>query len=357
MRGSMKNQHKNRPKSITIEELARLLDCRFQGDGNTEIHDISSLDRAQKGDLVFLADPKYRNRLEQTNASAAIIPIEEKFDRIPTIYSEQPYVSFIKALEIFYSPYRPEPGIHPQALVSPSAKIGRDVAIGAFVCVDENVEIGDGSVLFPFVSVYPRVKIGHQVVCHSFVSIREDCRIGNRVILHNGVVIGADGFGFQKAKDGSYIKIPQKGIVVIEDEVEIGANTTVDRAALGETIIKKGTKIDNLVQVAHSVEIGEDSILAAQTGIAGSSKVGKNFIAGGQVGIPDHITIGDNVIIAAKSGITKDLPSGSFVSGSPHLDIRTWRKAWAAIPQLYDLIREFRKLRKRIEELENKLER
>jgi UDP-3-O-[3-hydroxymyristoyl] glucosamine N-acyltransferase len=351
----MKKLHKNSPKSTTVEELAHFLNCRFEGDGNTKIIGVSSLERATEGDLVFCANPKYRDLLDKTTASAAIVPIEEKFDRIPTIHSEQPYVSFIKALEMFYTPYRPEPGIHPQALVSPSAKIGRDVAIGAFVFVDEDVEIGDGSVLFPLVSVYPRAKIGHQVVCHSFVSIREDCRLGNRVVLHNGVVIGADGFGFQKAKDGSHIKIPQKGIVIIEDDVEIGANTTIDRGALGETVIKRGTKIDNLVQVAHSVEIGEDSILAAQTGIAGSSKVGKNFIAGGQVGIPDHITIGDDVIIAAKSGITKDLPSGSFVSGSPHLDIRVWRKAWAAIPQLYDLFREFRKLKKRIEELENKL--
>ena len=352
----MKKLHNNSPKSITVEELARFLNCRFEGEGNTEFLGVSNLERAKKGDLVFCADPKFRDLLEKTKASAAIVPIEEKFDRIPTLRSEQPYVSFIKALEMFYTPYRPEPGIHPQALISPSAKIGRDVAIGAFVFVDNDVEIGDGSILFPFVSLYPGVKIGEQVVCHSFVSIREACRIGNRVVLHNGVVIGADGFGFQKAKNGSHIKIPQMGFVVVEDDVEIGANTTVDRAALGETVIKRGTKIDNLVQVAHSVEIGEDSILAAQTGIAGSSKVGKSFIAGGQVGIPDHITIGDDVIIAAKSGITKDLPSGSFVSGSPHLDIRTWRKAWAAIPQLYDLFREFRKLKKRVQELENKLE-
>jgi UDP-3-O-[3-hydroxymyristoyl] glucosamine N-acyltransferase len=355
MRESMKKQHNHFPQSITVEELARYLNCGFEGDGNTNIHGISSLEGAKKGDLVFCQNPKYRGLLEKTNASAAIVPIAEKFDKIPTIKSKHPYVSFIKALELFYAPYRPEPGIHPQALISPSATIGKDVAIGAFVFIDDDVEIGDGSILFPLVSVYPRVKIGTKVVCHSFVSIREDSRIGNRVILHNGVVIGSDGFGFQKAEDGSHIKIPQKGTVIIEEDVEIGANTTIDRAALGETVIKRGTKIDNLVQVAHSVEIGPDSILAAQTGIAGSSKVGKNFIAGGQVGIPDHITIGDDVIIAAKSGITKNLPSGSLVSGSPHLDIRVWRKAWAAIPQLYDLIREFRKLRKRLEELEKKL--
>lgn len=352
----MRRRHNNNPRSTTVEELARYLNCQFQGDGNTEILGASSLERAEKGDLVFCADPKYRDLLEKTKASVAIVSIGEEFDRIPTIRSEQPYVSFIKALDFFYTPYRPEPGIHPQAMISPSAKIGKDVAIGAFVFIDEAVEIGDGSVLFPSVSIYPRVRIGEKVVCHSFVSIREDCRIGDRVILHNGAVIGSDGFGFQRAKDGTHIKIPQKGIVIIEDDVEIGANTTVDRAALGETIIKRGTKIDNLVQVAHSVEIGPDSILAAQTGIAGSSKVGKNFIAGGQVGIPDHITIGDDVIVAAKSGITKNLPSGSFVSGSPHLDIRTWRKAWAAIPKLYDLVREIRKLKERIKALENKIE-
>jgi UDP-3-O-[3-hydroxymyristoyl] glucosamine N-acyltransferase len=352
----MKRRHKNNSKSMTVEELARHLHCQFQGDGKTSILGISSLEEAEEGDLVFCANPKFRNLLENTKASAAIVSIDEQFDRIPTIRSEQPYVSFIKAIDFFYTPHRPEPGIHPQAVISPTAKIGKDVAIGAFVFIDEEVEIGDGSVLFPLVSLYPRVKIGEMVVCHSFVSIREDCRIGSRVILHNGVVIGSDGFGFQKAKEGSHIKIPQKGTVLIEDDVEIGANTTIDRAALGETVIQRGTKIDNLVQVAHSVEIGPDSILAAQTGIAGSSKVGKNFIAGGQVGIPDHITIGDDVIIAAKSGITKNLPSGSFVSGSPHLDIRVWRKAWAAIPKLYDLIQEIRKLKKRIEVLEDKID-
>ncbi len=353
----MRRRYKNDNRSTTVAELAQRLNCQFQGDGNTAILGVTSLEGARRGDLVFCADPKYRDLLEKTEASAAIVPIGEKFDKIPTIRSEHPYVSFIKAIDLFYTPYSPEPGIHPQAMVSSTAKIGKDVAIGAFVFIDDEVEIGDGSVLFPLVSVYPRVEIGENVVCHSFVSIREDCRIGNRVILHNGAVIGSDGFGFQRAKDGSHIKIPQKGIVIIEDDVEIGANTTVDRAALGETIIRRGTKIDNLVQVAHSVEIGPNSILAAQTGIAGSSKVGKNFIAGGQVGIPDHITIGDDVIIAAKSGVTKNLPSGSFVSGSPHLDIRTWRKAWAAIPKLYDLIREVRKLKERIKALENKIER
>ena len=198
MRESMKRWHKNQLKSTTVGELASFLGCRYKGDGSTKILGVSSLEEAQKGDLAFCGDPKYRDRLEKTRASAAIVSIDEKFDRIPTIRSGQPYVTFIKAVDFFYTPYRPEPGIHPQAVVSHSAKIGRDVAIGAFVFIDEEVEIGDGSVLFPLVSVYPRVRIGKKTVCHSSVSIREDCRIGNRVILHNGVVIGSDGFGFQE---------------------------------------------------------------------------------------------------------------------------------------------------------------
>jgi UDP-3-O-[3-hydroxymyristoyl] glucosamine N-acyltransferase len=194
--------------------------------------------------------------------------------------------------------------------------------------------------------------LGRGCTIHSHVSIREDSIIGNRVIIHNGSVIGSDGFGYIQDKRKAHVKIPQKGVVVIEDDVEIGANTTIDRAALGKTIIHRGTKIDNLVQIAHNVEIGSDVILVAQTGIAGSSKIGKKVIAGGQVGIGDHVEIGDNVIVAAKSGVTKSIPANSMVAGYPHLDIRVWRKAWVSIPQLYDLLKEMKKLKKKIEQLE-----
>lgn len=350
----MKNSPKNHHPVFTVAELAGRLNCSFEGDGDTVISGISSLEKAKKGDLVFLSQSKHRSLLEVANASAAIIPLEEKFDQIPVIRSEYPDLTFIKALDFFFKPYRPEPGIHPQALVSPSAKIGKDVSIGAFTLIGDEVEIGEGTVIFPLVAIYPRVKIGKHTTIHSHVSIREETRLGNRVIIHNGVVIGSDGYGYKKAKDGSHIKIPQKGIVFIEDDVEIGANTTIDRAALDETIIKKGTKIDNLVQIAHSVEIGENSIIAAQTGIAGSTKIGKNVIMAGQVGVIDHLKIGDNVIIAAQSGIGKDIPDNSFVAGSPHVDIKVWRKAIVSTPYLYDLLREVKKLKKRIEELEKK---
>ncbi|MBE0461466.1 MAG: UDP-3-O-(3-hydroxymyristoyl)glucosamine N-acyltransferase [Candidatus Aminicenantes bacterium] len=339
---------------FTLAELAKLLNCPFEGEGKTEISGVSSLEDAQKGDLTFCAGPKFRKQLERTVASAVIVPLEEKFNKIPVIKSKNPYLTFVKAIGFFFKPYVPLPGIHPQAVVSPTAKIGKNVSIGALTYIGDEVEIGEGSVIFPLVSIYPKVKIGREVIIHSHVSIREEVNIGNRVLIHNGVIIGSDGFGYLQTEEGRSIKIPQKGTVIIEDDVEIGANTTIDRAALTETRIQKGVKIDNLVQIAHSVDIGAHSILAAQTGIAGSTKVGQKVIMGGQVGVTDHITIGDNVIIAAKSGVTKSVPANTMVAGVPHLEITEWRKAWASIPHLYELLREIRKLKKRIEELEKK---
>jgi UDP-3-O-[3-hydroxymyristoyl] glucosamine N-acyltransferase len=337
---------------IRVSALAKLLSCPYKGKGTTLISGVSNLKEAEKGDIVFLAHRKFRSQLEQTKASAAIIPADETFDRIPVIKSNNPQLSFIKAVEYFFQPHRPAPGIHSQAYVSPTAKIGKDVSIGAFAFIGDEVEIGNRTVIFPFVAIYPCTKVGFDCIIHSHVSIREESFIGNKVIIHNGAVIGSDGFGYIQDNRKTHVKIPQKGIVVIHDNVEIGANTTIDRASLGKTIIHKGTKIDNLVQIAHSVEIGSDVILVAQTGIAGSSKIGKNVIAGGQVGIADHVEIGDNVIMAAKSGVTKSIPANSMVAGIPHLDIRDWRKAWASIPQLYDLLKEIKKLKKKIEKLE-----
>ncbi len=350
----MKNLPETPFSSLTVKDLSQLLECPFEGEGSTIICGVSSLDKAKKGDLVFLAHQKYRPLLDKSKASVAIIPVEEKYERIPVIKSKNPYLTFVKAVELFFKPYRMKPGIHLNALVSPSAKIGKDVAVGPFAYIGDEVEIGARTAIFPFVCLYPRVKIGKETVIHSHVSIREETKIGNRVIIHNGAVVGSDGFGFLKTEDGTHAKIPQKGVVVIEDEVEIGANTTIDRAALGETVIKKGIKIDNLVQIAHNVEIGENTILAAQTGIAGSTKIGKNVLMGGQVGVADHVSIGDNVIVAAKSGITKNVPAHSFVGGSPHLDIKDWRKVWVLLPQLYNIVKDLKKLKKRVEEIENK---
>jgi UDP-3-O-[3-hydroxymyristoyl] glucosamine N-acyltransferase len=354
MRGYMKKKPESTHPQITLGELAHLLDCPFKGNESLLLSGVASLERAQNGDLVFLSHSKYRELLDKTSASAAIIPLDEKIEKIPVIRSKNPYLSFIKAVEFFYKPYRPEPGIHPQAYISSSASLGKDISIGAFTFIGENVEIGDGSIIFPLTAVFPGVKIGKHTTIHSHVSIREDVSIGDRVIIHSGTVLGSDGLGFAQAENGTHVKIPQKGSVIIEDDVEIGANSTIDRAALDNTIIKKGTKIDNLVQIAHSVEIGENNILAAQTGIAGSTKTGKNVLMGGQVGIIDHLTIGDSSIIAAQSGVGKDLAPGSVVGGSPHLDIKTWRKACAAFPRIYDLLKEIKLLTKRVEDLEKK---
>ena len=339
---------------LRLSVLAKQLNCPYTGKGSTLISGISSLEDAEKGDLVFLAQRKFRDQLERTKASAAIIPVDETFNRIPVIKSENPQLTFIKALEYFFQPYRPEPGIHPLASVSPTAKVGKKVSVGAFAFIGDEVEIGNRTVIFPSVTIYPRAQLGRGCTFHSHVSIRENTIIGNRVIIHNGAVIGSDGFGYIQGKRKTHLKIPQKGVVVIEDDVEVGANTTIDRASLGKTIIRKGTKIDNLVHIAHNVVVGSDVILAAQTGIAGSSKIGKKVIAGGQVGIADHVEIGESAIIAAKCGVTKNLRANSMVAGYPHLDIRDWRKAWVSIPQIYDLLKEVKKLKKKIEQLEKK---
>jgi UDP-3-O-[3-hydroxymyristoyl] glucosamine N-acyltransferase len=215
--------------SLTVKELARLLDCPYEGDGEIKIRGASSLEKAREGDLVFLSQNKYRKQLEETAASAAIIPLEEDFRRIPVLKSSNPHLAFIKAIEIFYKPFRIPAGIHPTADVSPSAKIGLGVAIGAMSYIGEDTEIGSGTVIFPLAAVFPRVRIGENCVVYSHVSIREDTQIGDRVIIHNGAVIGSDGFGYIKTGDGAYKKIPQIGRVVIEDDVEIGANTAIDR--------------------------------------------------------------------------------------------------------------------------------
>lgn len=339
---------------LTVKELAGLLGCPYEGNGETKIRGVASLEKAKEGDLVFLAERKYRPLLEATHASCAIIPEEESYSRIPVIRAKNPHFAFIRAVEIFFKPLRPGPGIHPSAWVSPSAKIGNNVSIGAFCYIGDEVEIGDRTIIYPLVSIYPGVKIGEDTIIHSHVSLREGVRIGNRVTIHNGAVIGSDGFGYLQDENGQAVKIPQTGTVVIEDDVEIGASSTIDRASLGETIIGRGTKIDNLVQIAHGVEIGEDSLLAAQTGIAGSSRIGKRVIMGGQVGIADHIKVGDNVRIGAQAGVMQDIPDGVTVSGTPHMEVKEWLKAMASLRRLAELTKEVKRLESRLNELEKK---
>jgi UDP-3-O-[3-hydroxymyristoyl] glucosamine N-acyltransferase len=339
---------------LTVRELAGRLACPYEGDGSVVLTGVAGLDEAGPGQLSYLAHPRFRPSLGGTRAAALVLGTGEAWDRTPVIRAENPQLAFIRATEIFFTPYRPGPGVHPTAVVAPTARIGKDASIGPLCWIGDGAEIGDGAVLHPLVAVYPGVRIGRNVVIHAQVAIREDVSIGDNVILHAGVVVGSDGFAYVKGPDGAQRKIPQTGTVRIEDDVEVGANSTIDRAALGATVVGKGVKIDNLVMVAHNVEIGANSILIAQVGIAGSSKVGANVVLAGQVGLADHLTVGDNAIVAAKSGVTKSVPAGAFVAGSPHLDINDWRKVWVLIPQLPELVKDLKRLKKRVEELERK---
>lgn len=337
---------------MKVKDLAARLECPFEGDGGAEITGVAAPDTASAGDLVYIAKDKLLPLLEATRASAVILAPGVAFGRLPVIRSPHPQMAFVRAAGILCPPASPAAGVHPTAVVSPSARLGERVSIGPLCVIGDDVEIGAGTVLHPHVTIYPGATIGPDCVLHSGVHLRQGVRIGARVILHNGVVIGADGFGYLQAEDGSHVKIPQLGTVIIEDDVEVGANSTIDRAALGATIVRRGAKIDNLVIVAHNVEIGENAVLVAQVGVAGSAKVGRGAILSGQVGVPDHVTIGDGAIVAAKTGVTGNIPAGGFVSGSPHLDIRVWRKFWASAPRLYDMVKELKRLQARVDALE-----
>ncbi len=339
---------------MKLKELAARLNCPYEGDGEVEIQGVASLDTAAEGDLSFLSHPRFRPLLSQSKASALILAHDVPAEGKNVIRSANPQLSFVQAAELLHPATRPRPGIDPRAYISPTASLGEDVTISAGCVIGENVVIGARTIIHPLVVIYPEVTIGEDCEIHAHVSIRERTRVGNRVIIHNGAVIGADGFGYVQTDEGEHRKIPQLGRVVIEDDVEIGANTTIDRAALGETRIGRGTKIDNLVQVAHNVEIGPHSILAGQVGIAGSSKVGQKVIMGGQVGISDHVEIGDRVLIAAKSGVMKDIPSDSFMAGIPAVDIRQWRKVCVLLSRLEEMHKEIKRLRAVVEEREKK---
>jgi len=329
----------------TVRRLAEALDRPFEGDGEVALTGAAGLESAGPGDLVFLENARLRPALGASPAAAVVAkPGELVGSDRPVIRASDPHRTFARAVGLMFPAEVPVSGVHPSACIAPTAAIGEGASVGALCVVADGVEIGPRTVLHPLVCLAARAKVGADCVLHPQVTIGTDCVLGDRVTLHAGVVVGADGFGYLREADGGYFKIPQVGRVRIEDDVEIGANSCIDRAALDETVIRRGAKIDDLVMIAHNVDVGENTIVVAQTGIAGSSKVGRDVILGGQVGIPDHLTIGDGSIVAAKSGVTKSLPPKSFVSGSPHLDARTWRKVWAVLPDLPALVKELRRL-------------
>lgn len=332
---------------MTLAELAERLGCELRGDGTIVIDAIRGLEEAGPGDLTFLANPRYAAQLAATRASAAIVASGADDLAIATLRADNPYLCFARALTLFHRPLHPPPGIHQTAIVAGTATIAEPTSIGAYAVVGDGVVIGPGAVIHPHVTLYAGVKIGCDFVAHAGVVVREHARIGDRVVLHPGVVIGADGFGFAPGPEGA-VKIPQTGIVVLEDDVEIGANTTIDRATLEATIIRRGAKLDNLVMVAHNCEVGAHSFLAAQVGLAGSTKIGRGVQMGGQAGIAGHLEIGDGVQVAAQSGVPNSVPAGRIVGGYPAVEVGVWRRTVAALLRLPELLRRVRRLERRV---------
>jgi UDP-3-O-[3-hydroxymyristoyl] glucosamine N-acyltransferase len=337
---------------MTTRELAAALGCQVAGNPDLEITGVAPMEQAGPTELTFLANPKYAHKVRDTRAGAILIAEPVREGPITSLVSSNPYLDFARALELFYQPPRPPAGIHPLASIAATASIGENASIGPFAVVGERVTIGRNAVLHPHVVIYEGVRIGDDFCAHAHASVREFCQIGNRVTLGNGVVVGGDGFGFAHRADGTHYKIPQSGVTVIEDDVEIQSLSSIDRATVGESRVKKGAIIDSLVQVGHACVVGENDILCAQVGLAGSTVLGKNVTLTGQVGVAGHLTIHDNVTVYAQSGIGHDVEAGSVVSGSPAFDAKEWRRAITAFPKLPDLIKTVRGLEKRIEQLE-----
>ena len=337
---------------MKLREIAAALGCQMAGDGEIEITGVVGMEAAGATELTFLANPKYGPKVKHTRAAAILVQEPVRDLPIASLVSSNPYLDFARALALFYQPPRPAPGIHSSASIAPTASIGEGASIGAFVAVGERVKIGRNATLHPHVVIYEGAEIGDDFIAHSHAAVREFCRIGNRVILQNGVVVGGDGFGFAKDDQGRHNKIAQSGPAILEDDVEIQSLSNIDRATVGETRVKRGAKIDSLVQVGHACVIGEDNIICAQTGLAGSSILKKNVLLAGQVGISGHLTIHDNAVIYAQSGIGGDVKEGAVMSGSPAFEAREWLRAVTAYPKLPELLKTVRQLEKKIEQLE-----
>jgi UDP-3-O-[3-hydroxymyristoyl] glucosamine N-acyltransferase len=340
--------------TFTLGQLAERLGCEVSGDATIEISRVGTVEDAGPGEITFLANLKYAPRAKQTRASAIIAAAPLKGCLAATLVSSNPYYDFSRVLAMFYQPPRPMPGIHPAACVASTARLGRDCSIGAYAVIGEGTTLGANAVLHPHAVIYEGCEIGDDFTAHSHVSVREYTRIGHRVTLHNGVVVGGDGFGFAKGNDGRQYKIVQSGVTVIEDDVEIQTLTSVDRATLGETRVKRGAKIDSLCQIGHACVVGEDNIICGQTGLAGSTVLEENVILAGQVGSAGHLTVHKDAIVWAQSGLGHDVPQGSIVSGSPAFASAEWLRVSAAYRKLPEILQTLRALERRVAELEAK---
>jgi UDP-3-O-[3-hydroxymyristoyl] glucosamine N-acyltransferase len=329
---------------VKLRDLAVRIGCRVDGDGDIEIVRVAGVQDAGPGDVTFVANSKYEKDLPRTRASAVILREGRLTAPCAVLRAADPYLAFARAVGVFAPDWRPAPGVHPMAAVASDAVLGDGVAIGAFVAVGEGAVIGAGTVIFPNTTIGPCTRIGRDCVIHSNVALRERITIGDRVVLQNGVVIGGDGYGFVRRTDGTHEKIPQVATVVIEDDVELGANTTVDRPAVGETRVGAGAKIDNLVQIGHGVQVGRNVLMAAQVGVSGSTDIGDDVVFGGQVGVGGHLTIGRGAVAVGQSGVTNSLEPGAVVAGYPAIEHRNWRRSSVIVKHLPELKRRLEAL-------------
>ncbi|MGI8787398.1 MAG: UDP-3-O-(3-hydroxymyristoyl)glucosamine N-acyltransferase [Pyrinomonadaceae bacterium] len=339
-------------KLLTLAELTRA--AIEQGDTNLEIAGAAGLDIAASGEITFLANPKYTPQIKNTKASAIFLNENEQIERtdIAVLRAKDPYLAYTRALRLFNPAPKFAPFIHSLSSIDETATIADDVSIDAFVSIGKNCVIESGVKIFSNVTIYDGAKIGANSIIHSGAAIRENCEVGANCIIHNNATVGSDGFGYAKDESRAWLKIPQTGNVVLEDEVEIGANAAIDCASVGETRIKRGAKIDNLVQIGHSCTIEEDALICAQTGLAGSSVIGKRVVLAGQVGIAGHLKVGDDVVITAKSATSHNVENGKILSGIPAFDNRDWLRSIAAFRRLGEMARTVRDLEKRLTELE-----
>jgi UDP-3-O-[3-hydroxymyristoyl] glucosamine N-acyltransferase len=333
---------------MKLGELASRLGAELRGDANLEVTGVKGIEEAGPAEITFVANPKYAGMARKTKAAAVLV--EPEFPEIEpaTLRLKNPYHAFSRALALFYQPPAYAPGVHPTAVIDPSAEIGADCHIGAYVVIGPDAKVGPHSTLLPHVVLYPGVKTGSHFFAHAHSVVREHCELGDNVTLENGAIVGADGFGFSKNERGQWEKIPQSGPVRLGNRVDIQANACVDRATVGATEIGDGSKIDNLVQIGHGSRVGNDTLICAQTGLAGSSVIGNNVILAGQTGIAGHCSVGDGVILTAQSAVSHDVPAGKMISGSPGFDNRTWLRAVAIFQRLPDLLKRLDRLERRV---------
>jgi len=331
---------------MTLAELARVLGAELHGNADLPIIGVAGIEEAGPQHVTFVANPRYSSLARSTKAGAIIVAPDFPEVAAATLRTVNPYLAFAKAVQLFYREPEYAPGIHSSAAIHPSAKIGRDAHIAAYAVVSEGAVIGDHATLLPHVVIYPHAVIGDHFFAHAHSIVREHCRVGDHVVLQNGAIIGSDGFGFAKDDAGTWHKIVQSGPAILEDSVEVQANSCIDRASVGETRIGAGVKIDNLAQIGHGSKIGANSLVCAQVGLAGSSETGKNVILAGQVGVAGHCKLGDGVIMTAQSGVSHDVPAGKMISGSPAFDNRQWLRATAIFNRLPEIIKQLQRREK-----------